>query len=360
MSLTEIIQQKIEDKGAICFEDFMEMCLYYPELGYYTSPKNKIGKNGDFYTSAYLTPVFGALIGKQLEEMWETLGGTDFTIVEYGAGTGMLCHDILSYLKKNEEMYDQLKYYIIEKSPVMRDIERSHLSEKVEWLNSIDELTEVNGCILSNELVDNFAVHQIVMKDELMEVFVTYDNGFTEVLQPAQEKLKEYLKELNIELPKDFRSEINLQAINWMEEIASSLNQGYVMTIDYGYLSSELYKPHRSQGTLMCYNNHTVNDNLYDNIGGQDITSHVNFSALMNFGTKSGLNECGFTNQGNFLLSMGFNEVIQQMFTHGDDVIQAAQKISFLSHTLLVDMGSKFKFLIQEKGMKGKKLLGFQ
>ncbi len=355
MGLTEIIRQKIRNDGIICFEEFMEMCLYYPELGYYTSPKNKIGKNGDFYTSAYLTPIFGVLIGKQLEEMWETLGSADFTIVEYGAGTGMLCHDILSYLKKNEKLYDQLKYYIIEKSPVMREIEKSHLTEKVKWLNSINELPEINGCILSNELVDNFAVHQIVMKDELMEVFVTNDvEGFTETLKPAEEELKEYLKELDIELPKDFRSEINLQAISWIKEIANALNQGYIMTIDYGYLSSELYKPHRSQGTLLCYNNHTVNDNLYDNIGAQDITSHVNFSALMNFGKKNGLNECVYTNQGNFLLSMGFNELIQQMFIHKDDVIQAARQISFLTHTLLVDMGSKFKFLIQEKGMGSK------
>lgn len=356
MDLTEIIRHKISDEGVISFAEYMEMCLYYPEMGYYTSPRNKIGKDGDFYTSAYLTPVFGALIGKQLEEMWETLGSTDFTIVEYGAGTGILCHDILSYLKKNDKMYDQLKYYIIEKSPVMREIEKSHLFEKVEWLNSINELPEVNGCILSNEVVDNFAVHQVVMKDELMEVFITYNNGFTEVLQPAPEELKEYLKELNIELSKDFRSEINLQAISWMKEIANSLNQGYVMTIDYGYLSSELYKAYRSQGTLMCYNNHKVNDNLYDNIGIQDITSHVNFSALMNFGVKNGLNECVFTNQCNFLLSMGFKELLQQMFTQENDVIQAARKISFLSHTLLIDMGSKFKFLIQEKNTNHRRI----
>lgn len=356
MGLTEIIQQKIRDEGLISFEEYMEMCLYYPKLGYYTSPGNKIGMNGDFYTSAYLTPVFGALIGKQLEAMWKALGSTDFTIVEYGAGTGILCHDILSYLKKNEKMYDQLKYYIIEKSPVMREIEKSHLFEKVEWLNSIDELPEVNGCILSNELIDNFSVHQIVMKDELMEVFVKYDDGFTEVLQPASEELKDYLKELNIELPKGFHSEINLQAISWMKEIANSLNQGYIMTIDYGYLSPELYKPYRSQGTLMCYNNHTVSDNPYNNIGVQDITSHVNFSALINFGTKNGLNKWVFTNQCDFLLSMGFKEPIQQMFINEDDVVQAAQKISFLSHTLLIDMGSKFKFLIQEKNTNHKRI----
>lgn len=98
MELSGIIIQKIRDEGPICFQEFMELCLYYPDLGYYTIAGSRIGKEGDFYTSACLTPVFGALIGKQLEEMWRIMGEPAFTIVEYGAGTGSLCHDILTYL----------------------------------------------------------------------------------------------------------------------------------------------------------------------------------------------------------------------------------------------------------------------
>jgi len=358
MNLPEIIIKKIKENGPICFQEFMEMCLYYPELGYYTSQRNKIGKNGDFYTSAYLTPIFGILIGKQLEEMWNILDNNPFTIVEYGAGTGMLCHDILSYLKHNKRMYDQLSYCIIEKSPAMREIEKSHLNEKVSWYDSIEEIPAIEGCILSNELIDNFAVHQVKMDKELMELFLTYENEFKEVWKPASAELRKYLKELKVELPQGFRTEINLQAIDWIKEIAARLKRGYVMTIDYGYLSTELYKPYRRQGTLVCYHNHTVNECLYDHIGLQDITSHVNFSALRHWGAKNGLAECGFTDQCHFLLAMGFKELIHEALSHEKDIAAAARKASMLSHTLLLDMGNKFKFLIQEKGMNGKKLSG--
>jgi SAM-dependent MidA family methyltransferase len=333
--------------------------LYYPDLGYYTSNRNQIGKEGDFYTSACLTPVFGALIGRQLEEMWHLLGEeAPFTIVEYGAGTGILCQDILSSLQNNKRMYDQVRYCIIEKSPAMQAIERSRLQQNVHWYNSIQELSGFNGCILSNELVDNFSVHEVVMEKELMEVFVDHQNGFVEVLKPAVQVLKDYISELGIELPEGFRTEINLQAIDWIREAAGALNRGYVMTIDYGYPASELYKESRSEGTLMCYYKHTVNSSVYKNIGSQDITSHVNFSALSHWGSKSGLSTCGFTDQCHFLLSLGFREYLNQAMSYEKDIAMAAKKASIISHTLLMDMGRKFKVLIQEKGLCEKRLAG--
>src|SRR4051812_37220260 len=155
MQLKDIIIQKIKDEGPISFRDFMEMALYYPELGYYTSPTDKIGTNGDFYTSSNLTPLFGMMIGKQIEEMWVSLGKEAFTIVEYGAGTGRLCHDILDYLKGNPFLYAQLQYCIVEKSPSMRAKEQCHLPEKVSWHDSINDIPGVVGCVLSNELLDN-------------------------------------------------------------------------------------------------------------------------------------------------------------------------------------------------------------
>src|SRR5688572_31550447 len=120
MALSEIILKRIKENGPISFRDFMEMSLYYPGLGYYTSSNDKIGMNGDYYTSGSLTPGVGALIARQLEEMWRLLGEKEFTVVEYGAGLGTLCHDILDYLKLNSRLYDKLHYCIIEKSPVMR------------------------------------------------------------------------------------------------------------------------------------------------------------------------------------------------------------------------------------------------
>ena len=358
MNLQEIIIRKIQDEGDISFHDFMEMCLYYPELGYYTSTRNKIGSSGDFYTSACLTPVFGAMIGKQLEEMWLALGSKEFTIVEYGAGEGSLCHDILNYLQHNDELYKQLSYCIIEKSAVMRRIERSHLPDKVAWFNAIEEIPALTGCVISNELLDNFAVHRILMEDELKEAFVTYENGFKETWRPASQQLKTYLQELGLHLPKGFHTEINLQALEWITAIAKSLNRGFVLTIDYGYLVSELFKPGRSQGTLLCYFNHSVSDNLYDHIGQQDITAHVNFSAIIHWAEKQGLKTCGYTDQCHFLLGLGFKKALEDQFSLEKNVIYAARQVSVISHTLLFDMGLKYKVLIQEKGISKVKLSG--
>lgn len=360
MKLADIIIQRITDKGPISFKEFMEMCLYYPELGYYVSSSSKIGTNGDFYTSTSLSSAFGALIGKQLEEMWRLMGEGPFVVVEYGAGTGALCHDVLDHLRSNDQMYSELRYCIIERSPSMRAIEKLHLPEKVEWYNSIGEIGPINGCILSNELFDNFPVHQVVMQHELMEVFVDYNNGFTEILKPAGQELKNYFIELGVELPHGFRTEVNLQALDWTTEVASALNRGFVTTIDYGFLSPELYKPCKSQGTLLCYQKHFIHDNPYENIGSQDITSHVNFSALQLWGQKNGLTDCGFTDQCHFLLSLGLNDHIQRTLSTETNIVAAAKKASLLSRTLLIDMGTRFKVLIQSKGLSQIQLSGLK
>ncbi|MDB4920058.1 SAM-dependent methyltransferase [Mucilaginibacter sp.] len=353
MELTEIIRQRIRKEGPVSFHDFMEMALYHPEQGYYMAAQDKIGKSGDFYTSSNLGPVFGAMIGRQLEEMWHLTGENEFTVVEYGAGTGVLCHDILDYLKNNLQLYNQLHYAIIEKSPAMREKEKMHLHEKVDWYDSIQDLPDITGCIISNELVDNFPVHQVMMEDELMEVFVDYRNGFVELLKPAPEEIKAYLSDLNVILPQGFRAEVNLEATQWIAAIAASLKKGYVMTIDYGYAAEDLYKPCRSQGTLLCYHHHQVNDQPYQHVGKQDITAHVNFSALCHWGLRSGLTCCGLTSQAQFLLALGFKEYLRTTAAQTGNIMQLAMDEVMLTHTLLVDMGSKFKVLIQQKGMAG-------
>lgn len=364
MQLDEIIIQKIRDEGPISFHDFMEMCLYYPEFGYYTSAHDTIGKRGDYYTSAYVSTAFGAMIARQLEEMWRLLNEDCFTVVEYGAGTGLLCHDILCYLKNNSRLYHHLRYCIIEKSPVMREIEKTNLAKsdlcgKVSWYECMHDISGVTGCVISNELVDNFSVHQVVMENELMEVLVSYNNGFVELLQPAGKVLKEYIRELSISLPKGFRTEINLEATKWIQDVAGGLENGYVMTIDYGYRANELYCKRRSNGTLVCYNKHAINDCPYKDIGRQDITAHVNFSALEHWGIKSGLRSCGYTNQANFLLGLGLNEYLANSITTEAGFLNYKRN-ALLKYLLLVDMGDKYKVLIQQKGGVEKSLSGLK
>ncbi|SMC94652.1 class I SAM-dependent methyltransferase [Pedobacter nyackensis] len=358
MDLSDYIIKQIHEKGPISFQEFMELSLYYPEMGYYTSAHEIIGRQGDFYTSATLTPAFGATIAIQLEEIWRIMGGGEFTIVEYGAGTGDLCKSILDYLKDNEKMYAQLRYCIIEKSREMRNLEAKHLPDKVEWCSSILEIKGLNGCVLSNELLDNFAVHRVMMQEELMEVYVDYQHGFTEILRPAPPELKKYFTELNVVLPFGYCTEVNTQAIAWITEIASALNSGYVITIDYGYENPTMYSASKSEGSLLCYYKHSINDSPYLHIGEQDLTCHVNFSALEHWGNKVGLSACGITNQNYFLMSLGFREQLVRLFSKDNNVLQAAAKVAAISHTLLMDMGSKYKVLIQQKGLNGQKLTG--
>lgn len=380
MPVPEIIIDTIRHQGPLSFRDFMEMALYYPEEGYYASACNKLGMDGDFYTSPYLTRLFGDMLAGQLEEMWHNMGCGPFTIVEYGAGTGLLCRDILVRLRENRELFHSLQYVIIEKSGPMRRRERELLAaegflHKLRWENSIDVVAPVHGCILSNELVDNFAVHQVVMEHELMEVFVGYDNGFVELLRPASAGLRDYLHELHVSLPRGFRAEINLEATHWIREVSSALGHGFVITIDYGNSSSGLYT--RSEGTLTCYHRHQVNHSPYEAVGEQDITSDVNFSALDHWGRQGGLEHCGFTSQTRFLQGLGLNRRLQQLELDaaGADATAIRGNSSYISensgdlarqvdlrklYTLLIGMGSKFKVLIQRKGLARQYLSGLQ
>jgi SAM-dependent MidA family methyltransferase len=360
MELGEIIRQRIREKGPVSFRDFMETALYHPEQGYYMANREKIGQGGDFYTSCCLSPVFGAMIARQLAEMWQLSGVPEFTIVEYGAGDGTLCHDILDYFRAYTDRYEWLHYVIIEKSPFMREKEKAHLHEKVCWHDGLETVGAFTGCVLSNELIDNFAVHQVVMQDELMEVFIDDRDGLTEILRPASSELKAYFADQNVELPPGYRAEVNLEAVAWLEEISRYLQTGFVLTIDYGYLAAELYTSRRSRGTLLCYHRHEVNEDFYQAPGRQDITAHVNFSALCHWGHRHGLACCGLTSQAEFLLALNFKSYLRQQPLSGGDILQLAMQEARLTRTLLIDMGTKFKVLIQRKGLAAMPLTGLK
>jgi SAM-dependent MidA family methyltransferase len=349
MELNEIIRQRIRATGPVSFRDFMEAALYHPEQGYYMAARDKIGTNGDYYTTCCLGPIFGAMVAKQLAEMWQLSGEPVFTIVEFGAGDGRLCQDILNYFRQHTDQYDRLHYVIIEKSPFMRELEKARLSNKVSWFDSLEAVGKFTGCVLSNELLDNFAVHQVVMQEELMEVFVEDRDGLAEVLRPASAQLKAYFADQNVTLPYSYRTEVNLEAGAWLEKISQYLQKGYVLTIDYGYPAADLYGSSRSRGTLLCYHRHRLHENYFQNIGQQDITAHVNFSALCRWGEQFGLDCCGLTSQAEFLLALDFKQYLRDQEVSKGDIAQLAMLEVRLTRTLLVDMGAKFKVLIQRK-----------
>lgn len=354
---SEIIIKKIRQKGPISFHDFMEMALYYPELGYYTSAGDKIGKTGDYYTGPNISSVFGEMLGRQIEEMWHILGENEFTVIEMGAGTGLLSCDVLGYLRKNKELYQDIDYRIVEKSPAMREEQKKRIKEKVRWEDSLEGLAGMTGCIFSNELVDAFPVHQVVMGNELMEVYVGYKDGFFETLKPASLEIKDYLNEQGVVLPEGYRTEINLDAIKWIEMVSKCLKRGFVITIDYGYPSTELYQDYRSSGTLMCYYKHTANDNPYQHIGEQDITSHVNFSALERRGRKNALELCGFTDLAHFLLGLGIEGYLEKLkVSDPENYLKKMLNIK----ALMMEMGETFKVLVQKKDVESKELSGLK
>ena len=188
------------------------------------------------------------------------------------------------------------------------------------------------------------------MEDSLMEVFIDYQHdNFIEILQPASNSQSNYLHTLGISLPVGFRTEINLGAYDYLKQTSDCMQRGYLMTIDYGYLSGQLMKPSKRDGTLISYYHHQVSDRFYENPGEQDITAHVNFSALMLWGEQWGWKENFYSNQGAFLLDLGFIKMLEQSLSHEKDIALAARKAAVLNHVLIYDMGSKFKVLIQEK-----------
>jgi len=222
--LEQKIIGKIKKNGPITFETFMDIVLYEPGLGYYASDKTEIGRAGDFYTSQHLHPAFGAMIGKQIEEMWEIMGSPAyFYAVEPGAGAGLMCKDVLDYLH-SREVFSSLKYVMIEPSPFMQHKQKKLLEgylDKVKWVPSLKELSNIKGCVLSNELLDAFPVHLIEMENELKEIYVTADNDDIKEIKGAlcADTISYYLKEFSIELTKGYRTEINLRIKDWLNTV---------------------------------------------------------------------------------------------------------------------------------------------
>ncbi len=361
--LEKKIKELIHQKSHITFETFMQMALYEPELGYYSSDRIKIGKEGDYYTSQHLHPAFGAMLGKQLIEMWKFMGKpSTFYSVEQGAGEGYMCNDILNYLK-DKEIYDALKYIIVEPHPFMEQKQKNLLkrfSNKIAWTASLKELKNINGCILSNELLDAFPVHLVEMENELKEIYITLkgDNNFIEIKDiPSSDDLNKYLDEFSISLPYGYRTEINLKIKDWIKEVNEVLAEGFILTIDYGYPSCEYYSEERNRGTLMCYYRHQFTENPYINIGNQDITAHVNFSSVKKYGEEFGIETIGFANQGAYLVSLGIDQIISELYRNSKDYLFEVAKIKRL--ILPGTIGETHKVMIQYKGEGVPVLKGF-
>jgi SAM-dependent MidA family methyltransferase len=352
------------------FADFMEACLYEPDLGYYTSPGRKVGAEGDFYTSISVHAAFGRVIAREIAQMWRCMGSPlHFTLVECGAGNGRLACDIMDYLVEREsQLHDGVRLVLVEKEPSLESAQREMLTthaDKVTWL-SPDEFSSgrftFSGCLYSNELFDALPVHRVVMTaDGLQEIYVTRKDGeLSEETGPlSTTAIEDYLARVAIELRPGQQAEINLAAPAWLASASKALRTGFMVTIDYGFPAAELFASHRSRGTLLCYHRHQIEENPYIRLGRQDITAHVDFTTLMRCGEEAGLKTEWFGEQYRFLLSAGIVEEIEEI-ERSDATDEQKLKLRLALKKLIMPeggMGDTFRLLIQSKGVEAARLL---
>jgi SAM-dependent MidA family methyltransferase len=366
--LAGILAEQIKSRGRITFAEYMEACLYHPQFGYYTRADQS--ERRDYITSVDVTPLFGRLLARQFHEMWTLLGRPQpFTLVEAGAGAGRLAKQVLDCVRESlAEFYPALRYVAVERSAMRRTAQAKNLEHYIasERFCPREELPgEIScGCIFSNELFDAFAVHRVVMeKAELREIYVTHSkDGFSEELGPlSSNAILEYFDTQGIILREGQMAEVNLAACDWIEETARRLHRGFLLTVDYGHEAQQLYDERHIRGTLLAYDRHRASEEFYRAPGAQDLTSHVNFTALDLWGHRGGLMRGGFTSQTNFLLSLAKHSNFEDIENHSlseHDKTAARSLFKTLIHP--EGMGETFRVLVQHKGLDQKEMDGLR
>lgn len=327
--------------GWISFARYMELVLHEPGLGYYAGAARKFGPQGDFVTAPELGALFGRTLARQLAE----LGLRE--VLELGAGSGSLAATLL-----DQEDFD---YGILETSSELRARQQARLGARAQWLERLPE--RIRGVVLANEVVDAMPVHALAWRAEgIMERGVALAGGrlaWSE--RPAGGELLETAKGLSVQAP--YESEIGLVARAWMRELATRLDEGAIFVIDYGFPRREYYHPQRSMGTLMCHYRHQAHGDPFAHPGEEDVTAHVDFTALAEAASDAGLEVLGYATQAQFLVNCGITEVLSEAnldnALHYAPLAAEAQKLLSPS-----EMGELFKVLAVGRGV-ARPLLGF-
>jgi len=362
-TLEQAVKARLRASGRVTFAAFMAAALYDPAGGYYAT-RDPIGAAGDFYTAPAAHPAFGALIARQMEEMWRLLDSPRiFHVVEPGAGSGRLARDVLAHAAHLSPAFRRaLRYVAVERRPPSV---RTADGPSVEGRWVLGEglpVRNVEGCILSNELVDAFPVHRVVWAEgRLREAYVALDaeGRFVEELgEPSTPALAERFARLGAALREGQRAEVCLGLDGWAADEAAALARGFVLTIDYGDVAERLYGAERLQGTLACSYRHDPAGSPYQHVGEQDITAHVDFSALAAAGEARGLRALGLTSQRAFLLNLGMQGMMEAVRGQGLPQRERDANMLALRDLLRPDGLGGFRVLAQVKGMDAVKLSG--
>ena len=365
-ALSEILTENIRTGGPISFADFMRECLYHPIHGYYSRAGAR--RSGDYYTSVDVHPIFGRLIARQLAEMWELLGSPgSFVVAEAGAGTGRLAGHILNFSARElPDFYAALKYVAVERCPARRNEHAPHIAAHAArgHASSAGEIPPAisAGCIFSNELLDALPAHRVVMeRGVLREISVGLDRAnFIELVGDATTPALElYFHEQGITLEEGQQAEACLEACDWIENAGRALERGFLLTIDYGQEARALYDARHHRGTLLAYRDHTVSENLLDAPGEQDLTSHVNFTAVDLRGRRVGLQRTGLVTQSQFLVALGRGNEFADLYEPRQTEMEKLRARLLLKNLIHPDgLGEKFQVLIQHKGIAAPRLTG--
>jgi len=342
----------------------MELAL----RAYYTAPGRALGRAGDFYTSVHVHPLFGAMLAAQLREMWAVLGQpAAFTVVECGAGAGLLARDILAEAARWPGFHAALRYVLLDLSDATpspwQGEGKSRDENTTARFHTLPDVSPrpIVGCVLSNEFVDALPVHRVRRVDGVLrEVYVALaarGERFVEVLdEPGTPELAAYLSWLDLSPAEGREVEVNLAALRWLEDVAALLERGFVLTVDYGYQVAELRAGRFPRGSLMAYRRHVAHADPYQAVGEQDLTAHVNWTALVRRGEELGLRTAGLTTQMRFLLALG---ILERAATWGDDEVQAARARRAARQLIEPGgLGETFQVLVQCKGLASPSLRG--
>jgi len=364
--LAQALADRIRATGPISFAQYMRECLYHPQFGYYAKMEGR--RFADFYTSVDVHPIFGRLLARQLAEMWDVLGRPrEFYAAEAGAGTGRLAGQILDFAARElPKFYGSVRYLTVEQSEARRErhreMLRTHLEKGAAMSCGALPCDIPAGCIFSNELLDAFPVHRVLFEHgALREIYVGHNGeSFTEVRGPlTSAEIETYFQEQRITLREGQQAEVNLEACEWIKEAGRRLGRGFVLTVDYGHEAAELYNARHMRGTLLAYSGHRATEDFLECPGEQDLTAHVNFTALDMWGRLAGLTRTGCVSQMAFLVALGRGNEFGDLYDDGANEVERIRARLLLKSLIHPEgMGETFQIFIQHKGVAQPHLTG--
>jgi len=354
----QCLLDKIAVTESIPFTEFMNTVLYEPGLGYYSAGSTKLGEEGDFITAPEISSLFSQSLAQAILPALESI--ENCSILEVGAGSGKMAVAILEHLRHLDIL--PTHYYILELSADLRLRQKSLIEEKIPelcdkiiWLDNFPD--NLNAIVIANELLDAMPV--VRFKKELDDIAIEYvsekDGEFhynyshddNEIYKRAKKRVQE-IEEICGEFEDGFISEINFNAEDWLASIEEKLTTGVIVLIDYGYPQHEYYHPQRNKGTLNCFYRHRHHSNPFLYPGLQDLTAHIDFTAIADSGVNNNLNLIGYTSQSSFLFGAGIAQLAEKRsakFADDDIVSQIEMANEVKKLTMPYEMGEIVKVI---------------